>query len=127
MTTDDGLMDLEMDLEEIKSRLLRAEQKNLKHIDEIQDLRYQVHQMGFQIAELAALLKVRSRPTKVSLVNICALDEERNSAECPDSTVYRYQQGCRGVACVREYRDYYSDYRKKIRVETVNPDSDTLE
>lgn len=94
-------------------------------LQEIVRLEGRIEDLEVQVNELLTLVKVRTRPAKVSLVNVCALDETRDSAACEDATVYRYQQGCRGVACVREYRDYYARYRKK-GMDVVDPDVDTV-
>jgi len=93
--------------------------------DRLEALESRIIQQDLQIGELVAISKIRDRPVKASAINICALDETRDSAECPDATVYRHQQGCRGVACVRRYTDYYSDYRKRQQ-EVVATEEDTV-
>lgn len=57
----------------------------------------------------------KGRPLLTSEVGVCGLDPTRDSAQCQDSTIYRYQQGCRGTACVEINRNYYNDYRAKQR------------
>jgi hypothetical protein len=101
---------LEIVLAEAKERNKRLALRVDKLNDRLNLLSFRLEAVEGVIAELA---KARNRPIKVSLLNVCALDGERDSVECPDANVYRHQQGCRGVACVREYRDYYSDYRKR--------------
>ena len=93
--------------------------------EDVAALRERVTQLELQVGELVALSKIRTRPVKESAMNVCALDAERDSAECSDATVYRHQQGCRGVACVRRYQDYYADYRKRQQ-EVVATEEDTV-
>lgn len=57
----------------------------------------------------------KGKPLLTSEVGVCGLDPTRDSAQCQDSTIYRYQQGCRGTACVEINRNYYNDYRAKQR------------
>lgn len=54
----------------------------------------------------------KPRPILVSEEHVCGLDPERDSATCPDATVYRRQKGCRGDACVKKAVNYYGEYRK---------------
>lgn len=42
---------------------------------------------------------------------VCGLDPDCDSAECEQFSVYRYQQGCRGTACVGRNREYYAENR----------------
>jgi hypothetical protein len=55
----------------------------------------------------------RKKPIAVSQAHVCGVNPGIDSAECPDSSIYRYQQGCRGDTCVQINRDYYSEYRAK--------------
>lgn len=51
---------------------------------------------------------------------VCALDPECDSALCEQKSVFRYQQGCRGTACVDKNRSYYAEYRKSRREASSN-------
>lgn len=35
------------------------------------------------------------------------------SEECEDASIYRYQKGCKGTACVRINSEYYTKYRRQ--------------
>lgn len=63
----------------------------------------------------------RMRPNVTSQTGVCGIVPERDSATCPDASIYRYQQGCRGESCVKIHKDYYADYRAKRRLES-SPD-----
>lgn len=67
-------------------------------------------------ARVEALEKGRSgrkaKPILVSAENVCALDPTRDSAECPDASLYRRNQGCLGKACFAASSQYYKDRRK---------------
>jgi hypothetical protein len=91
--------------------------------EDVAALKERITQLELQVGELVALSKIRTRPVKESPMNICALDAERDSAECSDATVYRHQQGCRGVACVR-ISGLLPDYRR--RQEVVDTEEDTV-
>ena len=54
---------------------------------------------------------------------VCGLAPECNSNECEDSSVYRYQLGCRGGACVKKNSVYYAEYRRKRKVSENGFDS----
>ena len=51
-------------------------------------------------------------PILVSEPGVCGIDPSRDSSKCPDATIYRYQKGCKGIACEARNRDYYQGYRK---------------
>lgn len=46
---------------------------------------------------------------------VCAIDPTRDSATCPDHSIFRYQKGCHGTACLKEQQDAYE--RRKTRKE----------
>jgi hypothetical protein len=50
-------------------------------------------------------------PILVKEDKVCGVDPERDSTSCPDASLYRHQQGCRGTMCVVKSREYYSEYR----------------
>lgn len=60
-------------------------------------------------------------PILVSEEGVCGIDPERDSKTCPDASIYRAQQKCKGTACTKIYREYYadrrSDKRKSVKVE----------
>jgi len=39
--------------------------------------------------------------------DVCALDPSRDSATCPDASIYRYQSGCHGKACRLKQHNAY--------------------
>lgn len=54
------------------------------------------------------LLAIRQR-------GICGLDPSRDSATCPEASIYRYQNGCHGDACRAKQHNAYE--RRKTRKE----------
>jgi len=50
---------------------------------------------------------------------VCAIDPERNSATCPDSSIFRYQNGCHGTACMQEQQNAYQRRKDKKEAEAV--------
>jgi hypothetical protein len=43
----------------------------------------------------------------------CGIDPDSDDKTCASASVYRYQQGCRGAACVDVNQTYYAQYREK--------------
>jgi len=60
-------------------------------------------------------------PILVSEEGVCGVDPDRDSATCPDASIYRAQQKCKGTRCTKIYREYYADRRndkrKEVKVE----------
>lgn len=54
----------------------------------------------------------RYLPITVSKEHTCGVDPLRNSAECPDASLWRRNKGCKGDACVAASTEYYQNYRK---------------
>ena len=70
----------------------------------------------------------RVKPNVISQEGVCGLDPTRNSAECTDASIYRYQQGCRGDCCDTINTTYYKKYRAKNRLaQQVVIDDDELD
>jgi hypothetical protein len=67
--------------------------------------------------QLAVLQKSRpgrkTKPIIVSEAGVCGINPDIDSALCDDASIYRYQSGCRGIACAQRNRNYYADYRQK--------------
>lgn len=42
---------------------------------------------------------------------VCGVEPDRNSAVCPDASLYRRRKGCQGLACMQKAADYYDVYR----------------
>jgi hypothetical protein len=65
-----------------------------------------------------ALEKERSgrKPKPVIAVErgVCGIDPDRDSATCPDASLYRRNQGCLGTACLAKASKYYSERRTKV-------------
>jgi len=53
----------------------------------------------------------KPKPIVVSVDGVCGIDPERDSATCPDATLYRYQHGCKGTRCKKKNTDYYRTRR----------------
>lgn len=54
----------------------------------------------------------KPKPIVVSEEHVCGIDPDRDSATCPDASLYRHQKGCRGDKCLRINVEYYDKYRK---------------
>lgn len=59
----------------------------------------------------------KMKPNLTSQPGVCGVNPEGDSTTCSDASIYRYQQGCRGVRCDQINRDYYAGYRAKRRQE----------
>lgn len=53
----------------------------------------------------------KRRPILVSAEGVCGIEPERDSATCPDASIYRKQKGCKGTRCAEIYDGYYTEYR----------------
>ena len=67
------------------------------------------------VLEKALLPPPKGKPILVSKEGVCGVNPECDSAKCKDASLWRYQQTCRGTACVEVYRNYHRDYRAKQR------------
>lgn len=56
----------------------------------------------------------KAKPFLVSEEGKCALDPNRNSVSCPDASLYRRTQGCKGTACAVISSEYYKDRRNSV-------------
>jgi hypothetical protein len=88
-------------------------------MSEIAALQEQIHDLYVRVEKLENERPGRKATPMVApdQPGVCGLDPECNSAECESASVYRYQQGCRGTACVQANSEYYAAYRKKRREE----------
>jgi len=57
----------------------------------------------------------RLQPIIRSEHGVCGIDPERDSASCPDASLWRRAKGCQGDACVVIASEYYRNYRAKKR------------
>lgn len=57
----------------------------------------------------------RIKPNMIKQKGVCGLDPTRDSATCPDASIYRHQNNCRGTLCEKINADYYQKYRAKKR------------
>ena len=81
---------------------------------EVEALRAELASVKQQLAALEAKRPGRKRvPIVVSEVGICGIDPERDAASCPDASIYRRQQGCKGTACMNVTSAYWASYRNK--------------
>ena len=78
-------------------------------------------ELRFLVLEARVDALERTRPGRkgksiiISEEDVCGVDPTRDSATCPDGTLWRRQKGCLGVACQREYQKYYEEYREGKR------------
>lgn len=70
----------------------------------------------------------RLQPIVVTESGVCGLDPSCDSKTCKKSSIYRYQQGCLGDACVTANREYYAEYRarKKTPSSTVQVNQEAI-
>lgn len=57
----------------------------------------------------------KSRQILVHKAGICGRDPEIDSAHCEKASLYSYQSGCLGLACSSKNREYYREYRSKMK------------
>ena len=55
----------------------------------------------------------KAKKLLVSEAGVCGIDPTRDSATCPDASLYRRQKGCKGTACVGLASEYYKNYRQE--------------
>ena len=55
----------------------------------------------------------KPKPLLSTDAGTCGIDPESDDKACPNASVYRYQQGCRGASCVDVNQTYYAQYREK--------------
>jgi hypothetical protein len=65
------------------------------------------------------LLAIRQR-------GVCGIDPTRDSGDCPDASIYRYQSGCHGDACRAKQHEAYERRKgnkpvKPVKVKAVAP------
>lgn len=53
----------------------------------------------------------KPRPVVVSEEHVCGVDPSRDSATCPDASLYRRHRGCQGDRCVSISQEYYAERR----------------
>jgi hypothetical protein len=77
----------------------------------INDLHGEILDLNERIDKLEDDVKNGTRKPKVDgEPGICAVTGDPVGQECSSSTVYRYQRGCKGAACLELGRQYYRDY-----------------
>lgn len=77
----------------------------------INDLHGEILDLKERIDKLEDAVKNGTRKPKVDgEPGICAVTGDPVGQECSSSTVYRYQRGCKGAACLELGRQYYRDY-----------------
>ena len=85
--------------------------------DPLVQLQYDVTELKVRVRSLEAERPGRKpRPLiATKQFDVCALDPKRNSARCPDASIYRYQNGCHGAACRLMQHEAY-ERRKAARI-----------
>ena len=90
-------------------------------VDEIQALKERVKTLEYEdaaktkrIAALEASRPGRKAKPLIALRQdgVCAVSPDIDSSTCPDSSIFRYQQGCHGVACKTKQHTAYE--RRKV-------------
>lgn len=75
------------------------------------------------VSELEEVKARRPGPKPAKLVaskqpGVCAIEPDCDSTVCDKASIYRYQQGCQGTACVIKNNDYYAARRSVDRPDT---------
>lgn len=70
-------------------------------VSEDQSLRYTVEALVKRVDALEANRPGRKAKPLIALRQdgVCAVSPEIDSSECPDASIFRYQQGCHGTRC----------------------------
>jgi hypothetical protein len=55
----------------------------------------------------------KAKPVIVSEEHVCGVEPGRDSATCPDASLYRRHQKCKGDRCVQIADEYYNARRKR--------------
>lgn len=80
--------------------------------NEVEILRAELTAVKQRVEALEAKRSGRKRvPIVVSELGVCGIDPERDAASCPDASIYRRQQGCKGTACMNITSAYWANYR----------------
>ena len=104
-------------LDHVEERLTANASRLRELTDHIERLRTEADAINIRLTALEAKRGRKAKPLTVREAGVCGLDPERNSAICPSASIYRYQQGCLGTACVEKNRAYYADRRAKKRAD----------
>jgi hypothetical protein len=81
------------------------------------DLEARVARLETEVADLQSERSGRrAKPIVASIDGVCGVDPSRDSSACPDASLYRRQQGCKGSGCKAEASRYWSNYRRGKRV-----------
>lgn len=84
--------------------------------DPLVGLRYEIAALGKRVESLEASRPGRKAKPLIALRvdGVCAVTPDIDSAECPDSSIFRYQQGCHGIACKQKQHNAY-ERRKQAK------------
>ena len=113
MTVDDLLQRIDR----LEERLTALRSRNRELREKQARLRDDVDALNVRITAMEARKARKPKTLQVSEAGTCGLNPEINSAVCPNSSLYRFQQGCLGTACVEKNRQYYADRRAKKKSE----------
>ena len=95
-------------------RRASAVNQEVPPVDELQSLKYELAAQAKRIEALEASRPGRKAKPLIALRQdgVCAVSPEIDSAGCPDSSIFRYQQGCHGTACKQKQHAAYE--RRKV-------------
>lgn len=54
----------------------------------------------------------KALPIVVSKEGVCGVDPDRDSATCPNASMWRRQKGCLGTACAAQATAYWTKRRR---------------
>jgi hypothetical protein len=86
--------------------------------DPLTSLTYKVEALNKRVESLEASRPGRKAKPLIALRQdgVCAVSPDIDSSECPNASIFRYQQGCHGTACKARQHNAY-ERRKQGKVE----------
>ena len=106
------------------ARTIKTASEPKESPEDTQALRYAVTALEQRVEALEASRPGRKAKPLVALRQdgVCAVSPDIDSAKCPDSSIFRYQQGCHGNACkAKQHAAYERRKAAKDTAVTVKP------
>jgi hypothetical protein len=102
--------------------MARTATKAVAPVEDDQSLRYEVERLVKRVDALEANRPGRKAKPLVALRQdgVCAVSPDIDSSECPDASIFRYQQGCHGTRCKAKQHAAY-ERRKSAKDAAATP------
>jgi hypothetical protein len=102
--------------------MARTATKAVAPVEDDQSLRYEVERLVKRVDALEANRPGRKAKPLVALRQdgVCAVSPDIDSTECPDASIFRYQQGCHGTRCKAKQHAAY-ERRKSAKDAAATP------